>query len=604
MITRMQQRRGTSLEWQAVADTVILASGEIGLETDTGHYKVGDGITVWTNLPYFTSDRYNSDVYAKLNADQDFFGIQTFIQPDSTKTPVIARGLENQTADLQQWDIESTLVIDEDEGISEKVITTVASVAADGVITANGVNVGDISIEIDNVTDPLNPVARIRNIPNSPEFQDEAVNKAYVDTAQSGLATKPPVKAATTGGITLSGTQTIDDIPMVIGDRVLVKNQTNLKENGIYVVASSSWTRASDTNSETNTKRGTYVLVENGTANENTSWVLTTEGTGVDNGIVFGTDDIKFELFFNPGELSAGNGLTKTGVTFSVVGTANEIDVSPSGVSISDTYPGQTSITTVGTITEGTWNGGVIPVANGGTGKSSLLGFVYGNGSEYTASPQIDAAAVSGDISGRSSNITGTAAIENGGTGANTASQARTNLGAAAAVHTHSAAEITSGRLGSVYGGVPTGAIMQWFTNTPPEGWVFCHGQVTDPYPALAAVIGARIPNLQTRVPVGRNTSGGTFSTLGAVGGSESHAHGRGNYSAAIGAVNGNVYTIGYEPGAPRPDNQGPGTAFYGIRGADFVGQGSFNHYTPVYGTSSQASSLQPYIVLNYIIKT
>jgi len=77
---------------------------------------------------------------------------------------------------------------------------------------------------------------------------------------------KKAVKCATTANITLSGTQTIDAIAVVAGDRVLVKNQNTASQNGIYVVAAGSWTRAldSDTASEL---AGAMVAVDQGTVN-------------------------------------------------------------------------------------------------------------------------------------------------------------------------------------------------------------------------------------------------------------------------------------------------------------------------------------------------
>lgn len=61
-----------------------------------------------------------------------------------------------------------------------------------------------------------------------------------------GAAFKRSVRCATTANITLSGTQTIDTIAVVAGDRVLVKNQSTASANGIYVVAAGAWTRAAD----------------------------------------------------------------------------------------------------------------------------------------------------------------------------------------------------------------------------------------------------------------------------------------------------------------------------------------------------------------------
>jgi hypothetical protein len=55
MATRMQQRRGTAAQWISLndGDGPILAAGEIGFETDTGQFKIGDGISHWIDLSYF-----------------------------------------------------------------------------------------------------------------------------------------------------------------------------------------------------------------------------------------------------------------------------------------------------------------------------------------------------------------------------------------------------------------------------------------------------------------------------------------------------------------------------------------------------------------------
>ncbi len=71
-----------------------------------------------------------------------------------------------------------------------------------------------------------------------------------------------------------------------------------------------------------------------------------------------------------------GNGLEKTintngDFTLDVLGTSNRIVVSSNGVDISSNYVGQSSITTVGTITSGTWNGSTISLVNGGTGATT-----------------------------------------------------------------------------------------------------------------------------------------------------------------------------------------------------------------------------------------
>jgi hypothetical protein len=113
--------------------------------------------------------------------------------------------------------------------------------------------------------------------------------------------------------------------------------------------------------------------------------------------------------------------LTKTGNTVDVVGTANRITVNADSIDIASTYAGQNTITTVGTIATGTWNGTVISVSYGGTGASTLTGYLKGNGtSAFTGSSTIPGSDITGNISGNAANVTGTVAVANGGTGATT----------------------------------------------------------------------------------------------------------------------------------------------------------------------------------------
>ena len=77
---------------------------------------------------------------------------------------------------------------------------------------------------------------------DAPSNATDFANKAYVDAARSGLDFKDSVRATTTANITLSGTQTVDGVALVVGNRVLVKNQSTASQNGIYVVASGAWT--------------------------------------------------------------------------------------------------------------------------------------------------------------------------------------------------------------------------------------------------------------------------------------------------------------------------------------------------------------------------
>lgn len=120
------------------------------------------------------------------------------------------------------------------------------------------------------------------SLAGAPTLDSHAATKAYVDSAVTGIASgldfKTSVKAATTSNITLSTQQTVDGVSLVAGDRVLVKNQTTAADNGIYIVASGSWSRASDFDGNPNGEvtTGAYTYVEGGTINAGSGYVLTT----------------------------------------------------------------------------------------------------------------------------------------------------------------------------------------------------------------------------------------------------------------------------------------------------------------------------------------
>lgn len=162
----------------------------------------------------------------------------------------------------------------------------------------------------------------------TPTAGTDAVNKDYVDGVATGLDVKDSVRVATTGNITLSGTQTIDGVAVIAGDRVLVKDQTVASTNGIYIVASGAWTRATDADTDEEVTAGMFCFVEEGTANADTGWVLSTN-----NPITVGTTDLAFTKFSTAGVIVAGNGLTKTGNTLDV-GAGNGITVNANDIEI------------------------------------------------------------------------------------------------------------------------------------------------------------------------------------------------------------------------------------------------------------------------------
>ena len=198
-----------------------------------------------------------------------------------------------------------------------------------------------------------------------PTNDQDAATKRYVDSVAEGLDVKASVAVATTGNITLSGAQTIDGEAVAAGDRVLVKDQTTASENGIYVAAVGAWARSADTN-VWDELVSAFVFVEAGTNNQDAGFVST-----VDAGGTLGTTAVTFSQFSGAGSIAAGNGLTKTGNQIDAVGTTNRILVNADDIDISPNYVGQTSLTTLGTVTTGTWNADAIGLTYGGTGTDN-----------------------------------------------------------------------------------------------------------------------------------------------------------------------------------------------------------------------------------------
>lgn len=155
---------------------------------------------------------------------------------------------------------------------------------------------------------------RIINL-GDPTAPTDATTKQYVDNLIRGLDWKQSVKATTTANITLSGTQTVDGQSLAVGDRVLVKNQTTASDNGIYVVASSAWSRAADFNDGTAITASAAVTVEQGTTWADTVWLLTTDGA-----VTVGTTALTWSQLGGGITYTQGNGILISGTTVSAKG--------------------------------------------------------------------------------------------------------------------------------------------------------------------------------------------------------------------------------------------------------------------------------------------
>lgn len=241
---------------------------------------------------------------------------------------------------------------------------------------------------------------------NDPTLATHAATKNYVDNAIQGLDAKASVKAATTAALpnapiegggshiitgSTNGALTVDGVPLAAGDRVLVKNEANPQFNGIYTVttagsSTSAWSMKRATDADTwNELVSAFVWVEQGTTNGDSGWIAT-----VDAGGVLETTAVTWTQFSGAGQITAGNGLTKTGNTLDVNPDNSTVEVVSDQVRVKDGGITGAKLAANAVDLAGAKVTGTLPVAHGGTGgvdgPSALfaLGAVGHYGAHFT----------------------------------------------------------------------------------------------------------------------------------------------------------------------------------------------------------------------------
>jgi len=151
------------------------------------------------------------------------------------------------------------------------------------------------------------------------EFTDSTVSEYSVEHSRQDLQTeydrlrrelgiikKRPVRLASTGQLDLSGLDEVDGVATQEFDRVLVKNQSDSRENGIYVASSGAWKRSSDTDSSQEVVSGIFAFVDEGVENSGTGWVLASSSK-----VSLGTTGLNFLKFAEEGQPSWPDEKTK-----------------------------------------------------------------------------------------------------------------------------------------------------------------------------------------------------------------------------------------------------------------------------------------------------
>ena len=178
---------------------------------------------------------------------------------------------------------------------------------------------------------------------------DSLATKEYVDSASSGLDVKDSCRVATTANLSATydqsngrldnnGTQaalTIDGVALSQNDRVMVKDQTEARQNGIYLVEivgtnSTNWrlTRTQDANAGTELTGGTFTFVEEGTANSDNGYVFTHNGTPtLTDSTLANNTELPVSQFSGAGQVVAGAAMVKAGNTLDVNVDDNSIEV-------------------------------------------------------------------------------------------------------------------------------------------------------------------------------------------------------------------------------------------------------------------------------------
>jgi hypothetical protein len=313
----------------------------------------------------------------------------------------------------------------------------------------DGVSITNSTINSTTIgaTTPSTAAFTTATMTNQPVGNIDLCNKTYVDAAIVGLSWKQPVRAATTANITLSGAQTIDTVPVVDGDRVLVKDQSTQADNGIYIVGT-PWTRAPDADTYDEMVSAMVFVESGGQAGAAFYCPIQPGGT-------LGVTAITWSNFSVAGTYFAGTGLSLAANTFSITNTT----VTPASYGSASAVPTFT-VNAQGQLTAAA-DANIAIAGSAITSGTIDSGRLSGSYSGITGVGTLTNLTVSNPITGSITGNAGTATTATTATSATTA----TNIagGAAASIPVQTGAGVTSflavgtnGQVLTIAGGVPS----------------------------------------------------------------------------------------------------------------------------------------------------
>jgi hypothetical protein len=314
-------RRDTAANWTSANPT--LSSGEVGFETNTGKFKIGDGTTAWTSLAYTVGQRVGTTDNVTFN-NLVVSGDLT-VSGNTTTLNTATLSVEDNIVILNSGVTGSPSLnsgIEVERGDSTNVVLRWNESTDKWQVTENGTDYYDIinatSLEARLGEEHWHKTARLATaaaLPNTPSYTAGTLD------LDGGYGIGATLESSSNARLVIDGTNANTT------DRVLVKNQANAAHNGVYDVtaqgsAGSHWilTRASDMNGSHagQIKVGESVGVREGTNNYYQQFSVSTTGTGTGGAHIIGTDDITFVQYSGTASFNPGNGLTVTGNTLNV----------------------------------------------------------------------------------------------------------------------------------------------------------------------------------------------------------------------------------------------------------------------------------------------